>query len=121
MFASEKVLQMSYATYQGKEALVEKFKNSHIMDERDGWRPKIFYSNGPNQGLPEPFPPPTHQRRKERSTANRGELYNGGLNGHRLHNTIGRYGNGMGSERRGPPRGSHFLEQGPQSTAPLGV
>ncbi|KAJ7446152.1 hypothetical protein B0H11DRAFT_387125 [Mycena galericulata] len=76
MFSSEKVLQMSYANYQGKEALVEKFKNSCIMDEIPAWRPKIFYSNpGPEQGLPEPFPAPTHMRRKERSSYNRGPLY----------------------------------------------
>ncbi|KAF9465003.1 RNA recognition motif 2-domain-containing protein, partial [Collybia nuda] len=76
MFSSEKVLQMSYANYQGKEALVEKFKNSCIMDEREAWRPKIFYSDpGPEQGLPEPFPAPTHLRRKERSSFNRGALY----------------------------------------------
>lgn len=75
MYSSEKVLQMSYANYQGKEALVEKFKNSCIMDEREAWRPKIFFSDGPNQGLPEPFPPPTHLRRKERSASNRGALF----------------------------------------------
>ncbi|KAI9510114.1 RNA recognition motif 2-domain-containing protein [Russula earlei] len=75
MYASEKVLQMSYANYQGKEALVEKFKNSAIMDERDSWRPKIFHSSGPQAGQPEPFPAPTHQRRKERSAHNRGALY----------------------------------------------
>ncbi|EMD37725.1 hypothetical protein CERSUDRAFT_94724 [Gelatoporia subvermispora B] len=75
MYSSEKVLQMCYATYQGKEALVEKFKNSCIMDEREAWRPKIFYSDGSNQGLPEPFPPPTHLRRKERSSHNRGALF----------------------------------------------
>lgn len=75
MYASEKVLQMSYANYQGKEALVEKFKNSAIMDERESWRPKIFYSSGPQAGQPEPFPAPTHQRRKERSAHNRGALY----------------------------------------------
>jgi hypothetical protein len=84
---------MSYANYQfvvylslpwlyaltlntrGKEALVEKFKNSAIMDERESWRPKIFYSSGPQAGQPEPFPAPTHQRRKERSAHNRGALY----------------------------------------------
>ena len=84
---------MSYANYQwvalsfssdtlpthccrGKEALVEKFKNSCIMDEREAWRPKIFYSEpGPEQGLSEPFPAPTHLRRKERSSFNRGALY----------------------------------------------
>lgn len=94
MYASEKVLQMSYANYQfavslllprtsanpgmndrGKEALVEKFKNSAIMDERESWRPKIFFSSGPQAGQPEPFPAPTHQRRKERSAHNRGALY----------------------------------------------
>lgn len=46
------------------------------MDEREAWRPKIFYSEpGPEQGLPEPFPAPTHLRRKERSSYNRGALY----------------------------------------------
>ncbi|KAJ3790848.1 RNA recognition motif 2-domain-containing protein [Lentinula aff. detonsa] len=76
MFSSEKVLQMSYANYQGKEALVDKFKNSCIMDEREAWRPKIFYSEpGPDQGLLQPFPAPTHQRRKERSSHNRGALF----------------------------------------------
>jgi hypothetical protein len=64
---------------RGKEALVEKFKNSSIMDERESWRPKIFYSSGPNQGLPEQFPAPTHIRRKERSSYNRGALYVPGL------------------------------------------
>ncbi|KAH7108147.1 RNA recognition motif 2-domain-containing protein [Auriculariales sp. MPI-PUGE-AT-0066] len=70
MYQSEKVLNMTYANYQGKEALVEKFKNSCIMDERESWRPKIFHSSGPAQGLPELFPDPTHLKRKERSQAN---------------------------------------------------
>lgn len=61
--------------FRGKEALVEKFKNSCIMDEREAWRPKIFYSSGPQQGEPEPFPAPTHLRRKERSAHNRGALF----------------------------------------------
>ncbi|KAH0827964.1 RNA recognition motif 2-domain-containing protein [Lanmaoa asiatica] len=82
MYSSEKVLQMSYANYQGKEALVEKFKNSCIMDEREEWRPKIFFSDpGPKQGLPEEFPKPTHMRRKERSSYNRGALFVPGING----------------------------------------
>ncbi|KAG1716633.1 hypothetical protein ID866_511 [Astraeus odoratus] len=80
MYSSEKVLQMSYANYQGKEALVEKFKNSCIMDEREEWRPKIFFSEpGPKQGLPEEFPKPTHIRRKERSSVNRGALFVPGI------------------------------------------
>ena len=58
---------------------MEKFKNSCIMDEREAWQPKIFYSSGPEQGLPEPFPPPTHMRRKERGVFNRGPLYTPGM------------------------------------------
>ncbi|KAA1476752.1 hypothetical protein DENSPDRAFT_827788 [Dentipellis sp. KUC8613] len=83
MYSSEKVLQMSYANYQGKEALVEKFKNSGIMDERPAWRPKIFFSDGPEQGRAEQFPPPTHQQRKVRSAHNRGALFvpGGGVRG----------------------------------------
>ncbi|KAF9237527.1 RNA recognition motif 2-domain-containing protein [Melanogaster broomeanus] len=89
MYSSEKVLQMSYANYQGKEALVEKFKNSCIMDEREEWRPKIFYSEpGPKQGLPEEFPKPTHMRRKERSSYNRGALFVPGINGTGQHKTF---------------------------------
>ncbi|KAG2015630.1 hypothetical protein CC2G_008885 [Coprinopsis cinerea AmutBmut pab1-1] len=98
MFSSEKVLQMSYANYQGKEALVEKFKNSCIMDERESWRPKIFYSYGPNQGLPEPFPAPTHIRRKERSSFNRGALFVPGVH-HRHHHNRG------GAEHHGESNG----------------
>lgn len=118
MFSSEKVLQMSYANYQyvddysmsmelasygffrGKEALVEKFKNSCIMDEREEWRPKIFYSNGPEQGLPEPFPAPTHLRRKERSSHNRGALYVPGITGGSV--------NGNGYLTNGPLRRHDF-------------
>ncbi len=45
------------------------------MDEQEAWQPKIFYSAGPDQGLPEPFPAPTHMKRKERSLHNRGTLF----------------------------------------------
>ncbi|RPD78293.1 hypothetical protein L226DRAFT_543705 [Lentinus tigrinus ALCF2SS1-7] len=98
MYSSEKTLQMCYATYQGKESLVEKFKNSCIMDEKEAWRPKIYYSDGPNQGLPEPFPPPTHLRRKERSQHNRGALFVPGTH----HQPSG--GGGLYHHRPQPPR-----------------
>ena len=70
------------SSLRGKEALVEKFKNSSIMDEPEHWRPRIFYSSGPNKGLLEPFPAPTHIRRKERSSYNRGTLFPPGVNSH---------------------------------------
>lgn len=133
MYSSEKVLQMCYATYQyvffrgsgyrplliieferGKEALVEKFKNSSIMDEREEWRPKIYYSDGPKQGLPEPFPPPTHLRRKERSSHNRGALYVPGVHHYQqssnpppgLHRSSagGSSGSSLWHHRSHPPR-----------------
>ncbi|KAF8504247.1 RNA recognition motif 2-domain-containing protein, partial [Hysterangium stoloniferum] len=75
LFSSEKVLGMSYANCRGKEALIDKFRSSSIMDQREAWRPKLFYSHGPKQGLPEDFPAPTHIRRKERSTLLPSELH----------------------------------------------
>lgn len=104
IYSSEKVLQMSYANYQGKEALVEKFKNSCIMDEREEWRPKIFFSDpGPNQGLPEEFPKPTHIRRKERSSYNRGTLYPPGVNTGAGHYRYLNAGNAGNPSSRHPP------------------
>lgn len=89
MFCSEKVLQMSYANFQGKEALVEKFKNSCVMEMQDEWVPKIFYSSGPNKGQREPFPPATNPSRARRSQDQRERglirgsgLYVGGGRGH---------------------------------------
>lgn len=53
------------------------------MDEREEWRPKIFHSEpGSKQGLPEEFPKPTHIRRKERSSFNRGALFVPGIPAH---------------------------------------
>ncbi|KAH9485459.1 Meiosis protein mei2 [Psilocybe cubensis] len=119
MFSSEKVLQMSYATYQGKEALIEKFKNSGIMDEREAWRPRIFYSSGKDQGLPEPFPAPTHIGRKERSSFNRRTLFPPGANSHThqmglLHNTPRRYMEDTRTlqHRSGMDRNSSHLREG---------
>jgi len=70
LYQSNKVLQMCFADFQGKEALVDKFRNSCILDQREGWRPRIFYSDGPNEGFPEPFPTPNHQGRRQRSAQN---------------------------------------------------
>ncbi|GMK59566.1 hypothetical protein CspeluHIS016_0801720 [Cutaneotrichosporon spelunceum] len=56
LFSSEKVLQVGYANIQGKVALVNKFRNSAVMDVQEQWRPQIFYSDGALRGQPEPFP-----------------------------------------------------------------
>ena len=41
MYSSDKVLQMSYANFQGKEALVEKFKNSCVMEMQVCYPPHL--------------------------------------------------------------------------------
>jgi len=70
VFLSEKTVQMCYASIQGKENLIEKFRNSAIMEEQESFRPKIYHSSGPLMGLPEPFPHANDLQRKARSQAN---------------------------------------------------
>jgi hypothetical protein len=43
---------------KGKENLVNRFRDSHILEQAVSFRPKIFFSSGPSIGLPEPFPGP---------------------------------------------------------------
>ncbi|KAI8460904.1 hypothetical protein BY996DRAFT_6429540 [Phakopsora pachyrhizi] len=69
VFLSEKTVQMCYASIQGKENLIEKCKLA-IMEEEESFRPKVYYSNGPQIGLPEPFPHANDLQRKARSQAN---------------------------------------------------
>jgi len=54
-FKSEKLLTISFANVQGKQALINKFRNSSVMLEDESFRPKLF---GPS-GEEVPFPPPT--------------------------------------------------------------
>ncbi|KAJ3051492.1 hypothetical protein HK097_007505 [Rhizophlyctis rosea] len=63
-FNSDKICTLSYANIQGREGLVEKFRNSSVMLEHETYRPKIFYTSGPLKGEEEPFPPPTTKIRK---------------------------------------------------------
>lgn len=70
VFLSEKTVQMCYASIQGKENLIEKFRNSAIMEEEESFRPKVYHSSGPLIGLPEPFPHANDLQRKARSQAN---------------------------------------------------
>ncbi|KAJ3029164.1 hypothetical protein HDV00_009710 [Rhizophlyctis rosea] len=63
-FNSDKICLLSYANIQGKEALIEKFRNSSVMLEHPSYRPKMFYTDGPLIGEEEPFPAPTTKVRK---------------------------------------------------------
>ncbi|KUI59310.1 Meiosis protein mei2 [Cytospora mali] len=73
-FKSDKVAEISYATIQGKDCLVQKFRNSSVMLEAPHYRPKLYYTvNGPAPemaGHEEPFPEPDNQSKMKRSCEN---------------------------------------------------
>ncbi|GAA5878357.1 hypothetical protein JCM1840_001389 [Sporobolomyces johnsonii] len=70
MCGSDKLCVMSYANIQGKESLINHFKNSSVLDQDESRRPKVFVSSGPNAGEPEAFPMCDDPVRKARSAAN---------------------------------------------------
>ncbi|KAK4216660.1 RNA recognition motif 2-domain-containing protein [Rhypophila decipiens] len=73
-FKSDKIAEISYATIQGKDCLVQKFRNSSVMLEASHYRPKLYYTvNGPKPELAgdeEPFPKPDNQSKMKRSCEN---------------------------------------------------
>ncbi|KAI1824877.1 RNA recognition motif 2-domain-containing protein [Xylaria intraflava] len=73
-FKSDKVAEISYATIQGKDCLVQKFRNSSVMLEAAHYRPKLYYTlNGPcpeYAGEEEAFPGPDNQSKMKRSCEN---------------------------------------------------
>ncbi|KAI1185922.1 RNA recognition motif 2-domain-containing protein [Nemania serpens] len=73
-FKSDKVAEISYATIQGKDCLVQKFRNSSVMLEAQHYRPKLYYTlNGPCPdlvGQEEAFPEPDNQSKMKRSCEN---------------------------------------------------
>ncbi|KAG9298308.1 hypothetical protein G9A89_002796 [Geosiphon pyriformis] len=69
------VCELAYANIQGKKALVEKFRNSSIMDELPEYRPKIFFSKGPSRGKEQSFPPPDDFQGKWRSLTSRADFF----------------------------------------------
>ena len=67
-FNSDKVCTVCFANIQGKDALINKFKNSAVMDCEESFRPKIFYSSGPLKGQEEPFPLGHHAHRRKKES-----------------------------------------------------
>ena len=55
-FNSEKICEISYAKIQGRTALIEKFRNSTVMNEPEGFRPKLFHTDGFLMGMEMDFP-----------------------------------------------------------------
>ncbi|TBU01481.1 RNA recognition motif-containing protein [Hamiltosporidium magnivora] len=49
-FSSNKIAELTYASIQGLENLVIKFRKSSIMNEVESFRPKLFHSCGPFKG-----------------------------------------------------------------------
>ncbi|KAI9790360.1 MAG: hypothetical protein M1816_005178 [Peltula sp. TS41687] len=70
-FNSDKVAEVSYATIQGKDCLVAKFRNSSVMLELPAFRPKVFHTGtGPLAGTEAEFPTPDNHSKMRRSVEN---------------------------------------------------
>ncbi|KAE8130965.1 meiosis protein MEI2 [Aspergillus pseudotamarii] len=70
-FNSDKVAEVSYATIQGKDCLVQKFRNSSVMLEHPSFRPKVFHTgSGPLAGTEDRFPGPDNPSKMRRSIEN---------------------------------------------------
>ncbi|CAK7269310.1 hypothetical protein SEPCBS57363_003537 [Sporothrix epigloea] len=73
-FRSDKVAEISYATIQGRDCLVQKFRNSSVMLESPHYRPKLYYTVGGSNpelaGREEDFPGPDNPSKMKRSCEN---------------------------------------------------
>lgn len=70
-----RIADVSYATVQGLDCLIEKFRNSSVMDEFPDFRPKLWYTyentrNLNNVGLEKPFPSVNNSSKHQRSRDN---------------------------------------------------
>ena len=54
------VCQITFARIQGKNAMVQHFQNSSLLQEDKRCRPVLFHSEGPLAGAPEVPPTPPH-------------------------------------------------------------
>ncbi|KAF2181822.1 hypothetical protein K469DRAFT_517242, partial [Zopfia rhizophila CBS 207.26] len=74
-YRSAKAAEISYATIQGKEALIQKFRNSSVMMEASFCRPRLFFSLADAVmyrdvsliGQEMHFPPPDNPAKLQRS------------------------------------------------------
>jgi len=74
-YRSNKNAEISYATIQGREALVQKFRNSSVMQETPFCRPRLFmpYEDAMDMnqirvaGVEQPFPAPDNLSKLQRS------------------------------------------------------
>lgn len=74
-FRSSKAAEISYATIQGREALVQKFRNSSVMQETPFCRPRLFFTYADAEamarlrstGTEQAFPRPDNLSKLQRS------------------------------------------------------
>ncbi|KAM3073807.1 hypothetical protein ACMFMG_008430 [Clarireedia jacksonii] len=72
-FKSDKVAEVSYATIQGRDCLVQKFRNSSVMLEPPHYRPKLFFTLNDvygRAGQEDTFPPSDNASKLKRSCEN---------------------------------------------------
>lgn len=55
---SEKVVDIKFARIQGRDNLIQKFRNSPVMNQEAAFRPRLYYTTGKLAGTEEPFPGP---------------------------------------------------------------
>ena len=55
LFKTAKIVDLAYASFQGLEALKLKFSGSIVMTAKPEFRPKTFYTEGPEMGMEKPF------------------------------------------------------------------
>ncbi|BFZ57249.1 hypothetical protein PYCC9005_004300 [Savitreella phatthalungensis] len=67
--ASEKIADICYANIQGRDRLVEKFRNSNVMDVDEAYRPRVY-----KDGREVSFPRPNNMRKKEISAKHAAEM-----------------------------------------------
>ncbi|KKY29250.1 putative meiosis protein mei2 [Phaeomoniella chlamydospora] len=69
--STDKTLAISYATIQGRDCLIQKFRNSSVMLEHPFCRPKLYVTGeGPDAGQEEAFPEPDNPSKMRRSVEN---------------------------------------------------
>lgn len=76
-YCSSKVARVSYATQQGREALISRFRNSSVREQPERHRPMLFFNfhdqpwmNGRSVGDVMPLPEPDNTQKLRRSKEN---------------------------------------------------
>lgn len=105
-----RIADLAYGTIQGLDCLIEKMRNSSVMDENRDYRPKLLWTTAsaptPSMvGQEKDFPPVNNPSKKQRSRDNAGQ--------------IGLYASGSRGKRNGMANGAHQSQFDRGTTAQL--